>query len=158
MLLTSTATTIHIFFPYKQDLHNNSTLSIQNIRHPILNFNPIRFKSKKKRKKKNSRKKSSSRNFKHWSKNETNYTQWFQLIEGALNTSSHNRDTDWWIGARRFKEYSLVMGLNVPRVDLNIDKQDSYIFTIEIDSFDSRFERKIHTLWIFPEKKCFKIK
>lgn len=51
-----------------------------------------------------------------------------------------------------------MMGLNVPRVDLNIDKQDSYIFTIEIDSFDSRFERKIHTLWIFPEKKCFKIK
>lgn len=50
MLLTSTATTIHIFFPYKQDLHNNSTLSIQNIRHPILNFNPIRFKSKKKKK------------------------------------------------------------------------------------------------------------
>lgn len=139
MLLTSTATTIHIFFPYKQDLHNNSTLSIQNIRHPILNFNPIRFKSKKK--KKNSRKKSSSRNFKHWSKNETNYTQWFQLIEGALNASPHNRDTDWWIGARRFKGYSLVMGLNVPRVDLNIDKQDSCIFTIEIDN---RFKRKIH--------------
>lgn len=36
----------HIYFS-RQDLHNNSTLSIENIRNPILNFNPIRLKNKK---------------------------------------------------------------------------------------------------------------
>lgn len=81
------------------------------------------------------------------------------MIEGTLNASPHNRDTDWWIGARRFKGYSLVMGLNVPRVDLNIDKQDSYILQSKsifliVDTYKEIF---IASLWIFLEKKCFKI-
>lgn len=84
-----------------------------------------------------------------------NYMQWFQMIEGTLNASPHNRDTDWWIGARRFKGYSLVMGLNVPRVDLNIDKQDSYILQSKsIFLIVDTFERNIYcfSMNIFRKK------
>lgn len=72
-----------------------------------------------------------------------------------LNASPHNGDTDWRIGARRFN-YSLVMGLNVPRVDLNIDKKDSYILQSKWILFDSRFERKIHCFFMnISRRKMF---
>lgn len=77
------------------------------------------------------------------------------MIEGTLNASPHNRDTDWWIGARRFKGYSLVMGLNVPRVDLNIDKQDSYILQSKsIFLIVDTFEKNIYcsSMNIFKKK------
>lgn len=48
------------------------------------------------------------------------------------------------------------MGLNVPRVDLNIDKQDSCIFTMEIDN---RFKRKIHCYFMnISRRKMFQNK